>query len=312
MIKLTQILFWPVCYFGGGGGAGGDQLAFQKQQIAEQQAIKDQINRMFGYGEVGVPNEPTTADFTKIVKPKPQLNAYGQPVADSNFASGGAFPNWVTGQQNRQTGPQSVFDQPGFDAAKAAREGAIATNTGVANVRAGREELYKSVGQDIFNQKAQQLSEQEIPARRNLSFQLARQGLTRGSADIDQNAEIQKDIDRTLTQIGGAAEGGSAELRQSDEVARLNLLDRINAGLDQSSAITSAMNQLNNAKDSILSSQQQQNLGDVFSNIALLNTSVNKGAAQGRGELAFRQAFGAPTPGTGGYGTQSSQGRVTT
>lgn len=297
-----RILLWPVCYFGGGGGggAGNQQLDFQKQQIAQQQTLKDQINRIFGYGGVDVPGAPTRAAFTKPVVTSSPRRDYGVPGSGVSYRA------------NQSTGP--IFDQSGYDAAVAARNAALATNVGVAKTKADREALYTKVGQDIFNQKAQQLDEQQKIASREVGFQLARQGTYGGSSQVDQEAQIQRDRDLALTQIGGQAEGGSAALRSSDEQARLNLLSRVDAGLDQSSAVTSAINQITNAKDAILSSAQAQNLGDVFNNIALLNTAGQTGAAQGRGlgrANQYNQLFGAPTPGTGGYGGSNVSGRVT-
>jgi hypothetical protein len=133
-----------------------------------------------------------------------------------------------------------------------------------ARNRAGLDALYGRVRNDAFTSGLRQLDEQKADNSRNLKFELFARGLRGGSADIDQNARLGRAYTDGRAQLGARADGLVANLRSNDEQARLGLLQGIDSGMDQGSALTSAMQQLRNNSERAYSEAQGQNIGNML------------------------------------------------
>ena len=133
-----------------------------------------------------------------------------------------------------------------------------------------RNQLYDTVSNDTYNFHKQRLDDSRDLAERSLRFQLARQGQFGGSLDIDQNSELSKGYNNGLVDTKNLADAARNEAMARDEQTRIDLINRINAGMDEASAISSANSQMQSniaqARDNALS----QSLGDAFGNVALL------------------------------------------
>lgn len=261
---------------------GGD--SFEAQNAAaerKKQTARDALNIQFG---VAPTNAPTVADFTHVIG--------GGPSGSGQDAT---FDPFVTG-----------FDQAGFDAATAANAGAADE---AAKNKAAREALYGQVRTDAFNSGSRRLDEQKASAARDEKFALFGQGLNGGSVDVDENAKLGRTYNQGVLDLGGKADATAADLRGNDETTRLGLLQSIDAGLDQGSAISSSLNQLKVNSDRAAAEGQGTALGDLFGDAGLLYTKSQAGRGYGAGQAAF-PGYGYGNGGGGGYGGRNPNGIV--
>lgn len=145
--------------------------------------------------------------------------------------------------------------------------------------KTGRESLYSTVRENAYSAGKRGLDESRTSAKRNNGFALFAQGLNGGSEDIDQNALLDRTYNEGLLNLGAKADSAKAGLQSADEQTRLGLLQSIDNGMDQSSAISSAINSMKNAGDKAAADAQGTTLGDLFANSGALYTKSK--AAQG-------------------------------
>lgn len=147
-----------------------------------------------------------------------------------------------------------------------------------------REQLYTTTGSDTRNYFAQQLEEDRAAARRALDFQKARQGTAGSSQGIDLDTEFQKRYDRGLLDIGNRADTAASGMRTSDEQARLGLISKVASGIDQGSAVSSAMSQLQtnaeNARNQAMTGRMANVFSDLISGYNLGKTNAGIAAAK--------------------------------
>ncbi len=133
----------------------------------------------------------------------------------------------------------------------------------IAN-REGLAKLYSKVRTDAFTGMRRQLDEQKTDRSRNLKFELFARGLRGGSADIDQNANLNRAYVDGVAQLGARADGIATDLRTSDEKTRLGLLSGIDSGMDQGSALSSAVQQMRDNSDRAYAQAQGSAIGDML------------------------------------------------
>jgi len=109
---------------------------------------------------------------------------------------------------------------------------------------AAREKLYADTRGASYDFNKSKLDLDRDTSERNLRFALARSGMFGSSVDVDQHALQQRAYDTGFLDIGNNADAGVADLRSSDENARLGLISQINAGVDAGSALSSGREQL--------------------------------------------------------------------
>lgn len=130
--------------------------------------------------------------------------------------------------------------------------------------------LYSKVRSDAYAAGKTRLDESKDTAQRNLKFELFARGLNGGSEDVDQNALLGRTYTQGLTDLGAKADDTATQLKSDDEAARLGLLQSIDNGMDQQSAISSAIGQMKNSADKAAAAATSTNVGDLFSNAGLL------------------------------------------
>lgn len=145
---------------------------------------------------------------------------------------------------------------------------------------ASRDQLYQQVRDGAFDAGRRSLDEANEVARRQNKFALFAQGLNAGSEDIDQNALLDRTYNKGILDLGAKADSAESQLRSNDETSRLGLLQAINSGTDQASAISSAINQLKNNVDSANADAKSTSLGDLFATSGALYTQSQ--AAKGK------------------------------
>ncbi len=178
---------------------------------------------------------------------------------------------------------------------EAERQARIAAGTAAVNrlfgigddaAKAQREQLYSTVGTDTRNYFSNQLEEDRAAARRALDFQKARMGVAGSSQGIDMDNEFQKRYDRGLLDIGNRADTAASGMRTSDEQARLGLISKITAGLDQGSAVNSALSQLQTNSENARNQAMAGRMANVFSDLI---SGFNNGQTQAGIDAARRQ-----------------------
>jgi hypothetical protein len=243
----------------GGGGGDGGYSARQAQQEAEKQKARDALNLMFGVAPSGGA-APTKEQFTKT-------NALG----GVNTPSG-----WGEGIETRPTAAP-VFDKAGYDAAMAKWTGRSAE---AERNKTARDALYSGIRDNAFTAGKRGFDEMRDKAARDLKFSLFAQGLNGGSVDVDEKSLLGRTYDKGLLDLGAKADAAKTEFANADEQTRLGLLQSIDAGMDQGSALSSALNQMKINSDRSAAAAQGTALDDLFANAGLLYTKTN--AARGR------------------------------
>lgn len=205
--------------------------------------------------------------------------------------------------------------QAELDAKKAAGRSALNQTFGIgddstaAANKAARDELYSSVRQNAFDAGKRRLDESQTDAKRNLKFELFAKGLGGGSVDVDQNALLDRTYNQGVIDLGAKADTVRNTLKAGDESTRLNLLQSIDAGMDQGSAISSAIAQMRNASDEAAAEATGATVGDIFSNAGLLysDSVKRKGKAEALADyMAGRYRNQPLSASTGASGTITS------
>jgi hypothetical protein len=248
------------------GGGGEDFGAQQAAAEQKKQSARDALNLQFG-----VAPAPSTVDRSLFTHTTP------------GYATG-------SGQDFGGYTPEtSTFDQAGYDAA-------VAENAGLGaeaeKNKAARDALYGTVRTDAFTAGKRKLDEAKDSAARDLRFTLFGQGLNGGSADIDENAKLGRTYDSGLLDLGAKADAASADLRGNDEQTRLGLLQAIDSGLDQGSAISSSLGQLKANSDRAAAQGAGTDLGDLFGNAGLLYSKSQAARGASQGATDFAQQYG--------------------
>lgn len=238
----------------GGGGDGG----YEKKQAEierKKQLARDQLNVMFGVGPSG--SAPSRSQFTSTRTVTPTV--YGGSAEDT--------PSPVT---------ETVFDRRGYQSALD-RWNSLAPES--EKNKAAREALYGTVRQNAFDAGRRRVDEQKDQAQRNLKFELFARGLAGGSEDINQNALLGRTYDQGILDLGAKADAAKTDMMSNDEQTRLGLLQSIDAGMDQGSALSSAIQQMRVNADRAASEAAGTAVGDLFSGAGLLyeNSQASKG-----------------------------------
>ena len=295
---------------GGGGGGNSAADREEKRRLEEEaraKAAADRINSLFGIGgDASMSYAPNTADYQQTVwtdgtrVPQSQsgmvaLRSSALPQAaqstDSVVRDGTTYYTYNPNQE----APPSIQAMPGAagkllalngnNMVTSANKSSPYYQTSILNEDAynnamqayqrgaalrSRNQLYDTVGNDTFNYHAQRLNDSRDQAERSLRFQLARQGQFGGSLDVDQNSELAKGYNNGLMDARNLSDAARNDAMARDDQTRIDLINRVNAGMDEGSALASASSQMqsniNQARDQALS----QSLGDAFGNVALL------------------------------------------
>lgn len=245
------------------GGGGSDDFSAKQAEIErKKQRGRDALNVSFGVGPTS--GAPDRDDFMKVT------NVAGSTGGITYGENGRPIDNTYVGE------PVVTFDQEAYD--KALNE--YNTGSGEAQKnKVARDALYDTVRTNAFDAGKRGFDEKKENAARDLKFALFAQGLNGGSVDVDQNATLGRTYNDGILNLGAKADSVRNDLNSSDEQTRLGLLQSIDAGMDQGSAVSSAINQLKVNSDRAAAGAQGTSLGDLFADAGLLYTKSN--AARG-------------------------------
>ena len=194
----------------------------------------------------------------------------------------------------------------GAAAREAERQARIAAGTSAVNsifADPGRSQIYDTVGADTKNYYSKQLEEDRAEALRQMEFQKARTGTFGSSQGIDLDGEFQKRYDRGLLDVGNRADSAASNILSNDEQARVSLLGKIAAGMDQGSATSSAMEQLKSNADLGRQNSMQARMANVFSDLLAGFNNGQMIAGQNAAKQQYGNQLGNYVPGTGDNGT---------
>lgn len=242
---------------GGDGGGDGGAQARQQQTEQSKQAARDRLNAQFGIG-----------DPVSVVD-RSKYTTKGTPSTEGSWVPDGGSTDWKRWVPMTEAGPD-IFDQAGYD-----KE--VSSLTGN---KAARDTLYQTVRDNAYNAGKRGLDEQREDAGRKLKFELFAKGLNGGSEDINQNALLGRTYSQGLMDLGAKADAAKANFKGNDETTRLGLLQSIDAGMDQGSALSSAIQQMQVNGDRATAEAQGTTLGDLFANTGLIYNKSQ--AAQGK------------------------------
>lgn len=259
---------------GGGGGGGGDggYAASQAAQESRKQAARDAVNRIFGVGS----SSPARRE---PIYGTPTVTEGVDTVGNITYTMGDAP---ITGYR----------DVPAGDASEAMK---------------ARQAGYDRVRSATFDLNKQKLDQDRTDASRMLRFALLRSGNSGGGLDIDQNNLLQRKMDQGIIDVTNMADAAALNARTSDEKARLDLLSRIDAGMDQGSAVQGAQSQLQTSADNALAQAKGSIIGNAFADAGLMYQGMNQdaGYAEGMNNYMLRRRGGA-----GGVSAPSFSGTV--
>lgn len=178
--------------------------------------------------------------------------------------------------------------------------------------KTARDAIYQQIRDNSFTAGRRSLDERKTTAARQNKFALFAQGLNGGSEDIDQNAMLQRTYNQGLIDLGAKADAAKADIQGSDEQTRLGLLQSIDNGMDQGSALSSALGQMKVNADRASAQAQANTVGDLFGDAGLLYTqsqaAKGRAAARGNYPYLFSTAARPASMGSGSGGIITSTG----
>ena len=296
------------------GSSDDGSAELRRQEEERQRRIKqavDAINAVFGVTEgysYGTPDVQKNLEFLQ--------------QARSNWQ------NWRADQGNPDMGVQQFgyvnpsfrrLKEMGFDPINNPSPDAwfeqqiqalqsLMTNpvTEAQKNRQVREQLYNQTRQNILSYFQDALDKQRQEEEARLRVLLARRGLQGSSTGLGVKRKFLDEYNQRLNELTGRAEAMTNDLRTADEQARVDLISRIQAGMDKASALAAANQALANNANRVLSQAMATDLGDLFSSIDKLYGKAQEDKARRRG---FKDAGGLKTPGAYS-GEQGYRGRV--
>lgn len=273
------------------GGGGGDNGYSAKQQQVENDkaAARASLNALFGIAPTTAPNQSNFQQQGSRSFADKWLNPLKSEWIDPLLHSAvGSNPGMV-GDPSTYGGAVSIYNKAAEDAAK---------NKTV------RDAMYQQIRDNAFSAGKRAIDERKTTASRQNKFALFAQGLNGGSEDIDQNALLDRTYSQGLLTQGAKADAAKADMQSSDEQTRLGLLQSIDNGMDQGSALSSALGQMQVNADRASAQAQGQNVGDLFGDAGLLYTQSQAAKGRAAARYAYPQLFSSSArPASLGGGT---------
>ena len=166
-----------------------------------------------------------------------------------------------------------------------------------------RAKLYDTIKSDTHNYFSSQLEEDRAAARRALDFQKARAGTAGSSQGIDMDTEFQKRYDRGLLDIANRSDSAYSGMKTADEQARLGLISKIVSGVDQGSAVSSALSQMQSNLENSRNEAMTGRMANVFADLIGGYNTGQTIAGQNAAKQQYGSNLGNYIPSVGDTGT---------
>jgi hypothetical protein len=138
------------------------------------------------------------------------------------------------------------------------------------NAAAGREATYSKIGEDTKANALIDLNKDRSITERDLGFMLARQGLSGGSRDVDVNRDVLDKFQQGVLKATNMGLSSANNARSADDQTRVKLIQSVQAGLDEGSAIQQAYEGMRN------NSRAAQDDANTASLAGFFDTLVNQ------------------------------------
>lgn len=135
---------------------------------------------------------------------------------------------------------------------------------------AARDQLYGTIRNDSEARLLDTLGKDRSKAEREVRFQLARQGLMGGSADIDQGRELLEQFQEGSLEARNAATASANSARGADETTRVNLINNVRSGMAESDALSAAFAGMQNNATTARDNAMATDIGSFFDDISIL------------------------------------------
>jgi hypothetical protein len=281
-----------MCSGGGGGGDDGGAAKREEERQARIAAGTEAVNALFGVGErtALVPTGEKSLTGYKS-KAGAMIDPAAYEAMKKSFNPEMAMVNLGSAQDN-YTAYSPVF--------RSATEGSTTTIGQNADARA---KLYDTIKGDTRNYFSSQLEEDRAAARRALDFQKARAGTAGSSQGIDLDTEFQKRYDRGLLEIGNRSDSAYSGMKTADEQARLGLISKIVSGVDQGSAVSSALSQMQSNLENSRNEAMTGRMANVFADLIGGYNNGQTIAGQNAAKQQFGSSLGNYIPASGNNGS---------
>jgi len=161
-----------------------------------------------------------------------------------------------------------------------------------SEAKAEREKLYGKVATDFTNNAMVDLNKERDITGRDLNFQLARQGLSGGSRDVDANAEVTDRFNQGVLRANNLGIQAANNARSADTGTRQKIVTSIQAGLTADQAAQQAYEGMSNNAKAAADEASTASLAGFFD--ALRATQQQQ---------AYNAGYGSTTPATPSYRT---------
>jgi hypothetical protein len=160
-----------------------------------------------------------------------------------------------------------------------------------------RMSMYRGAAGAARDLNMKYLNEDKALADSDLHARLAAQGLGGGSVDVEKNADMNREYNNQVVDIGNKTDDMVRQLTAADEQKRLDLLDMISSGMDENSAVNNAYTQINNSMSNAVNNSRGRFVGNTLSNIAQMfgGAAYGAGANSARGSVPMPAGGYAPT-----------------
>lgn len=138
------------------------------------------------------------------------------------------------------------------------------TDSASRDAFAQRNALYGTISNDATNKALVDLDKERAITERNLSFDIARNGLTGGSRDIDANRDVLDTYQQGVLRSKEMGNTAATNARAADDNTRIKLINSVRAGLDQGSAVNQAYAEMRNNSNQAMNDAAATNLVGFF------------------------------------------------
>lgn len=168
--------------------------------------------------------------------------------------------------------------------------------TGTDETATKRRGMYREHANAARDLNMKYLTEDRDDAAQQLRIAMARQGLGGGSTDIEQTAKLNRAFNEGVLDIGNQTDNMVNALEAADEQARLDLLDKINAGMDAESAASAANAALQQSANNAVANTRGRFIGNQFAQLfGTLGTGLyGQGANDVRGTIPLPAGSAPP------------------
>ena len=296
---------------GGGGGGGLDQSTVDlqnyqlaqskkedqrlKEEEARQQQAKNAIRVLYGYDPQAYDNMVTQDQKNAIYAYYDNKNAKPilQTTVDPNQKPtiGGAV---VSNDHDKQQYQKALAHwSAGREKYYQAEMAKLLSGVDMSSqsAEAKKNAAARQAGYDQIRASNMAILQDDIDRNRNdasrlLKFGLSRSGLSGGSVDIDENRNLTDANQRSIIQANQLSDNQVQQVRAKDESDYATAIQKIDAGLDADTAITTATQAVKNNRDQAISDPTSSSLNNLFASIgnAWSNYQYGQGSANPYGK----------------------------